>query len=185
MTRLAFRAEMFTGVAQVITEILGTDKIPGVQAAVADINALRTNPQGVFARHRSRVSGMVWPACTEPGTDNGRPSLLDRELSPASPICFAICAGRRSSPAGPKKFGIIRNSAPGWKSSFLEPGSPPGTRTPSSTSSGTWSRCAHAGRVGLFENVNATPPAFVRNLVYSKTDRTAAARRVRDYVGIA
>ncbi len=37
MTRLAFRAEMFTGVAQVITEILGTNKIPGVQAAVADI----------------------------------------------------------------------------------------------------------------------------------------------------
>ena len=37
MMRLGFRAEIFAGVAQAITEILGTDKIPGVQAAVAEI----------------------------------------------------------------------------------------------------------------------------------------------------
>src|SRR5262249_22249149 len=38
MMRLAFRAEIFAGVAQAITEILGTDRIPGVQAAVAEIS---------------------------------------------------------------------------------------------------------------------------------------------------
>ena len=30
----------------------------------------------------------------------------------------------------------------------------------------------NAGRIGLFENVNATPPAFVAELVYAHVDRS-------------
>ena len=41
-----------------------------------------------------------------------------------------------------------------------------------------------SGRVGLFENVNATPPAYVSHLVYAHTDRSEMANYVRNFVGI-
>jgi 4-hydroxyphenylacetate 3-monooxygenase len=44
---------------------------------------------------------------------------------------------------------------------------------------------ANAARIGLFENVNATPPAFVAELVYNHVDRAKAARFVREFAGIA
>ena len=42
-----------------------------------------------------------------------------------------------------------------------------------------------AGRLGLFENVNATPPAFVAELVYSHVDRSEAVKLVREAAGIS
>jgi hypothetical protein len=41
-----------------------------------------------------------------------------------------------------------------------------------------------AGRVGLFENVNATPPAFVAELVYGHVDRTEPVGFVRNMTGL-
>ena len=43
---------------------------------------------------------------------------------------------------------------------------------------------AQSGRMGLFENVNATPPAFVAELVYSHCDRSEAATFLRRYTGL-
>ncbi len=43
---------------------------------------------------------------------------------------------------------------------------------------------SHAMRVALFENVNATPPAAMRNHIYEAHDRSEAASFVRRYAGI-
>ena len=40
----------------------------------------------------------------------------------------------------------------------------------------------NAGRLGLFEKVNATPPAFVAEIVYQSADRSTAAEFVRNYL---
>ncbi len=48
------------------------------------------------------------------------------------------------------------------------------------TSSGS-----HAGRVELFENVNATPPPLLRERLYGDYDRSRSLEMAYDMVGIA
>jgi aromatic ring hydroxylase len=43
---------------------------------------------------------------------------------------------------------------------------------------------ANAARIGLFENVNATPPSFIAELIYQHVDRSETAKFVREYAGI-
>jgi hypothetical protein len=42
----------------------------------------------------------------------------------------------------------------------------------------------NAARIGLFENVNATPPSFIAELVYQHVDRSEYATFAREYAGI-
>lgn len=184
MTRLAFRAEMFTGVAQVITEILGTDKIPGVQAAVADITlyAQTLKAYSLATVHES----VEWCGLHVPNpelTTAGR--LYSIENYPRITYLLRDLCGQALIARWPEK--VWDHPEFGSRMEEFFPGTGVSARDKNTFFNFVWDLVAgaHAGRVGLFENVNATPPAFVRNLVYSKTDRTAAARRVRDYVGIA
>ncbi|AVM01149.1 MAG: hypothetical protein GX610_20880 [Rhodococcus sp.] len=183
MTRLAFRAEMFTGVAQVITEILGTDKIPGVQAAVADITlyAQTLKAYSLATIHES----VEWCGLQVPNpelTTAGR--LYSIENYPRITYLLRDLCGQALIARWPEKVWDHPEFGPRMNEFF--PGTGVTAREKNTFFNFVWDLVsgAHAGRVDLFENVNATPPAFVRHLVYSKTDRSAAARRVRDYVGI-
>lgn len=184
MTRLAFRAEMFTGVAQVITEILGTNKIPGVQAAVADITLYA---QTLKAYSLATISESVeWNGVHVPNpelTTAGR--LYSIENYPRITYQIRDLCGQALIARWPEKVWDHPEFGPRMEAFF--PGTGVSAREKNTFFNFVWDLVAgaHAGRVGLFENVNATPPAFVRHLVYTKTDRSEAARRVRDYVGIA
>lgn len=184
MTRLAFRAEMFAGVAQVITEILGTDKIPGVQAAVADVTLYA---QTLKAYSLATIYESVeWCGLQVPNpelTTAGR--LYSIENYPRILHILRDLCGQALIARWPEKVWDHPEFGPRMEAFF--PGTGVTAREKNTFFNFVWDLTsgAHAGRVALFENVNATPPAFVRHLVYSKTDRSAAARRVRDYVGIS
>ncbi|WMY78752.1 4-hydroxyphenylacetate 3-hydroxylase N-terminal domain-containing protein [Citricoccus sp. I39-566] len=184
MTRLAFRAEMFAGVAEVITEILGTDKIPGVQAAVADVTmyAQTLKAYSLATIHES----VEWCGLQVPNPDlttAGR--LYSIENYPRIMHILRDLCGQALIARWPEKVWDHPEFGPRMEAFF--PGTGVSAREKNTFFNFVWDLTsgAHAGRVALFENVNATPPAFVRHLVYSKTDRSAAARRVRDYVGIS
>lgn len=184
MTRLAFRAEIFAGVAQVITEILGTDKIPGVQNAVADVTlyAQTLKAYALATIHES----VEWNGVQVPNPElvtAGR--LYSIENYPRITYQIQDLSGQALVARWPEKVWDHPEFGPKMDSYF------PGTGVTAREKNVFFNfvfdlLCgAHAGRVALFENINATPPAFVKSLVYSKTDRNAAARLVRDYVGIS
>ncbi|MEE6179405.1 4-hydroxyphenylacetate 3-hydroxylase N-terminal domain-containing protein [Mycobacterium sp. 050134] len=184
MTRLAFRAEIFAGVAQVITEILGTDKVPGVQNAVADVTlyAQTLKAYALATIHESvEWNGVQVP---NPGlVTAGR--LYSIENYPRITYQVQDLCGQALIARWPEKVWDHPEFGPRMDEYF--PGTGVTAREKNTFFNFVFDLLsgAHAGRVALFENVNATPPAFVKGLVYSKTDRSSAARLVRDYVGIA
>lgn len=183
MTRLAYRAELFAGVAQVITEILGTNKIPGVQNTVAEIT-LYAQTLRAYATATIHES-VEWNGLQVPNPEMvtaGR--LYSIENYPRISYLIQDLCGQALIARWPEK--VWNHPEFGAKMDAFFPGTGVTAREKNAFFNFVWDLLsgAHAGRVALFENVNATPPAFVRNLVYSKTDRTKAARRVRDYVGI-
>ncbi len=184
MMRLGFRAEIFAGVAQAITEILGTDKIPGVQAAVAQITLYAQALKAfTIATIEEAVDWCGLKVPNPPLVTAGR--LYSIQNYPHITYLIQDLCGQALISRWPEKvwdhpeFGPILES-------YL-PGTGVTAREKNQFFNFVWDLLtgAHAGRVALFENVNATPPAYVAHLVYQHTDRSEMAKYVRQYAGIA
>lgn len=121
MTRLAFRAEIFAGVAQVITEILGTDKIPGVQNAVADVTlyAQTLKAYALATIHES----VEWNGVQVPNPElvtAGR--LYSIENYPRITYQIQDLSGQALVARWPERYGITRNSGRRWMPTSPAPG---------------------------------------------------------------
>jgi 4-hydroxyphenylacetate 3-monooxygenase len=184
MMRLAFRAEIFAGTAQAITEILGTDKIPGVQAAVAEITLYA---QALKAFSIATITEAVeWCGVQVPDpalVTAGR--LYSIVNYPRIQYLIQDLCGQALISRWPEK--VWDHPEFGPKLEEYLPGTGVTAREKNQFFNFVWDLTTggQAGRVGLFENVNATPPAYVAHLVYEHTDRSEMAKFVREYAGIA
>jgi len=184
MMRLAFRAQIFAGTAQAITEILGTDRIPGVQRAVADVSLYAQTLKAYSIA--TIVESVEWCGVQVPNpalVTAGR--LYSIENYPRIKYVLQDLCGQALISRWPEK--IWDHPEFGPKLEEYLPGTGVTAREKNQFFNFVWDLTtgAQAGRVGLFENVNATPPAYVAHLVYQHTDRSEMARFVREYAGIA
>ncbi len=184
MARLATRAQIFAGTAQAITEILGTDKIPGVQRAVTDITlyaqTLKAYSIATIAESEDWNGVQVPnPALVTAGR------LYSIENYPRVHYLLQDLCGQALISRWPEK--IWDHPEFGPKLEAYLPGTGVTAREKNRFFNFVWDLTtgAYAGRVGLFENVNATPPAYVAHLVYEHTDRSEMAKFVREYAGIS
>lgn len=183
MMRLAVRAEIFAGVAQAITEILGTNKIPGVQAAVAEVTLYAQTLKAYSIA--TIVESVEWSGVQVPNpplVTAGR--LYSIQNYPRINYLIQDLSGQALISRWPEK--VWENPEFGPLLEEYLPGTGVSAREKNRFFNFVWDLLTggHAGRVALFENVNATPPAYVAHLVYEHTDRSEMARLVRKHAGI-
>jgi aromatic ring hydroxylase len=183
LTRLSYRAEIFAGTAQVITEILGREGVPGVRRSVAEIQlyaeTLKAFSVAAIAESQS-WNGVEVP---HPGlVSAGRlHSILN--YGQVVGLLQDLC-GQGLISRWPEK--IWEHPEFGPRLEELLPGVGVSAREKNRFFNFVYDLTAsgNAQRMGLFENVNAAPPAAVAELVYRNPDRTKWARMVREYAGI-
>ncbi len=184
MSRLAYRAEIFAGTAQAITEILGTEKIPGVRRAVAEIT---TYAQTLRAFSVAAVAeSETWNGVEVPNPGLVSAGRLHSILNyPRIIYLLQDLCGQGLISRWPEK--IWDHSEFGPKLEAYLPGHGVTAREKNRLFNFVWDLTAsgNASRIGLFENVNATPPSFIAELVYQHVDRSEAASFIREYAGIA
>jgi 4-hydroxyphenylacetate 3-monooxygenase len=184
MMRLAVRAEIFAGTAQAITEILGTNKIPGVQSAVAEITLYAQTLKAYSIA--TIVESVEWCGVQVPNPELVTAGRLYSIVNyPRMQYLIQDLCGQALISRWPEK--IWDHPEFGPKLEAYLPGTGVTAREKNRFFNFVWdlTTSGHAGRIGLFENVNATPPAYVAHLVYEHTDRSQMARHVREYVGIS
>jgi len=184
MTRLAFRAEIFAGTAQAITEILGTNKIPGVQNTVAEILLYAQTLKAYSIA--TIVEAVEWCGVQVPNPSlvtAGR--LYSIQNYPRIMYLLQDLCGQGLISRWPEA--IWDHPEFGPKLEQYLPGTGVTAREKNRFFNFVWdlTTSGHSGRVGLFENVNATPPAYIAHLVYEHTDRAEMTRFVRAYAGIS
>jgi aromatic ring hydroxylase len=183
LVRLSYRAEIFLGTAQVIADVLGTTTIPQVRDSISEIAAYASTLQAfvIASEEHARLhNGVLVPD--------------DR----------FVTAGRLHSIVHyPRVMQLLRDiSGQGLISRFTSeqferedigarldeflPGTGVSARAKNRLFNFVWDlTCgSHAMRVALFENVNATPAAAMRNHIYEAHDRSEAVGFVRRYAGL-
>jgi 4-hydroxyphenylacetate 3-monooxygenase len=183
LTRLSYRAEIFAGTAQAIVDILGTGGIPGVRAAVARVS---TYAQALKAFSMASIETAVeWNGVQvpEPGmVAAGR--LYSITNYPKIIYTLQDLCGQALVSRWPAK--VWDHDEFGPRLAEILPGAGISGRDKNRFFNFVYDLVSsgNAGRIGLFENVNATPPAFVAELVYNHVDRAKAARFVREFAGV-
>jgi aromatic ring hydroxylase len=183
-TRMSFRAEIFAGAAQAIVNALGTDHIAAVRALVAEVIA-----------YAATLSGMMIAA-----VETAEPT----ESGVMLPNVDYVTAGRlHAVVAYPKVMQILRElSGQGlvsrvpratWErtdigpllDAFL-PGYDITARDKNRLFNLIWDMtCSPAAmRIALFENINATPAAGLREQLYDTYDRGEGMAAVLRKAGI-
>lgn len=183
MTRLAYRAQIFAGTAQVVTELLGTDRIPGVRKAVADITTYAETLRAFSIA--SIAKSQTWNGVEVPD-----PGLVTvgrlHSIQQYNRIVYTLqdLCGQGLISRWPEK--IWEHPEFGPKLDAFLPGHGVTAREKNRFFNFVWdlTSSANAGRIGLFENVNATPPSFITELVYMYVDRSDMAKFVRQYAGL-
>jgi aromatic ring hydroxylase len=184
LARLARRAELFAATAQLIVDVLGTERIPAVRAAVADVMAYAAALKAFV------VAGEAGSTLTQSGVCVPDPAL--------------ITAGRLHSIVEyPNVMQKLRDlSGQGLISRFTRadleredlasrideflPGHGISARGKNRFFNFVWDlTCSsHAMRVALFENTNATPPPTIRQHLYEVYDTSATRELVKRQAGI-
>ncbi len=175
MTRLAYRAQIFAGTAQAVVEILGTDKIPGVRAAVAEISKYAETLRAFSVA--SIAQSQTWNGVEVPD-----PGLVTvgrlHSITEYARIVYTLrdLCGQGLISRWPEK--IWEHPEFGPKLEQFLPGHGVSARDKNRLFNFVWDLTsgANASRIGLFENVNATPPAFITDLVYRFIDRSGDGR---------
>jgi 4-hydroxyphenylacetate 3-monooxygenase len=183
LTRLWYRAEIFAGTAQVIAEVLGTDKIPQVRDAIARIMAyaLALKAFIIAAEDEAEMwNGVCVPS--DPLVTAGR--LHSLELYPEVMQLLRDLSGQGMI----SRFTRAQFDHPeiGAKLAEFLPGTGVSARAKNRLFNFVWDlTCSsHAMRVALFENVNALPPSAIRAEIYQSYDRSEWSKFVRQYAGI-
>ncbi len=182
--RLSYRAEIFAGAAQAIVDALGTDHIQGVRALVADVCAyaatLRAFMVAAVERAQATESGVFLPdpvmvtACRLHSVV-GLPGIMQhlRELSGQGLISRVPRATWERQDIGP----LLDRYLPGYKVS---------AREKNRLFNLIWdmSSSGAALRIALFENLNATPAAPLREELYRTYDRSEGLAIIRKKAGL-
>lgn len=184
LSRLARRAEIFAATAQTIVDVLGTERIPPVRAAVADIIAYASALKAfvIAAEHRgSHTKSGVFVPDTALVTAGRLHSIVHypqvmqtlRDLSGQGLISRFTRAD------------FEREDLAGKLEEFL-PGHGISARGKNRFFNLVWDMTcsSHAARVALFENTNATPPPTVRQHLYEAYDNAGTIDMVRRFAGI-
>jgi aromatic ring hydroxylase len=184
LARLARRAEIFAATAQMIVDVLGTERIPPVRAAVADVMAYAATLKAFI------IAAEAQATLTPSGVCVPDPAL--------------ITAGRLHSIVHyPQVMQTLRDlSGQGLISRFTQadferedlaahldeflPGHGIDARGKNRFFNLVWDMTcsSHAMRVALFENTNATPPPTVRQHLYEVYDSRATVELVKKFAGI-
>lgn len=182
LSRMARRAEIFAATAQLIVDVLGTEGIPPVRAAVADVFAYAAvleacvtaaeekatlTPHGVCVPDRGLVTAGRLHAIVE----------LPRIMQTLRELCGQGLVSRFTAKD------LEREDVGGWVDEFL-PGHNVTARGKNKLLNFVWDlTCGpQAARVALFENVNSTPPPAVRQQVYQGYDPTRAVQHLRRFL---
>lgn len=184
LARLARRAEIFAATAQMIVDFLGTERIPAVRAAVADVMAYAATLRAFI------IAGEERGGPTESGVYVPDPAL--------------ITAGRLHSIVHyPQVMQTLRElSGQGLISRFTQadfqredigskldeflPGHGISARGKNRFFNFVWDMTcsSHALRIALFENTNATPPPTVRQHLYEVYDNTDTIKLLNKHIAI-
>jgi 4-hydroxyphenylacetate 3-monooxygenase len=184
LARMARRAQIFAATAKLVVEILGTEQVPAVRAAVADIftyasaleafilaseDKAQPTPHGVMVPDRALVTTGRLHAITH----------LPLVMQQLRELCGQGLVSRFTA-RDLEQVDVGR-----WVDEFM-PGHGVTGHGKNRLMNFVWDlTCSpHAARVALFENVNSTPPPAVRQQVYSSYDTTDAVRRVRDLIDL-
>lgn len=183
LARLSYKAEIFSGTAQVIVEVLGTENIPQVRDAVAEITAYATALRAfVLAAEDTAelVNGVLVPneryiTAGRLHSVEGYPRVLQllRDISGQGLISRFTAAQFASETMGE----FLRDFLPGTGVSAEEK---------NRLFNFVWDlTCSsHAQRVALFENVNATPPSAMRARIFASPYRQPWRQFVLDRLGM-
>lgn len=183
LARLWYRAEIFAGVGQAIVDALGTETIPGVRTALAEIFAYAQTLKAfvLAAEEEGEVTpaGVFVPsqAMTTPGRlfsieQYPRVMQIIRDLSGQGMISrFPESTWQREEIAGKLEEFMAGHEIAAYDKDRIF--------------ALAWDlTCSsHAMRVALFENVNATPPAWIREEIYRSYDRSEALQLVHERAG--
>ena len=166
LARLARRGEIFAAVAKMIVNVLGTERIPAVRAAVADVQAYAAGLKAFV------IAGEHGGSHTDSGVFVPDPALITagrlhsiveypkvmqtlRDLSGQGLVSRMTQADWEREDVGPMldEFLPGHNISARGKNLFFNL---------------VWDlTCSsHASRVALFENTNATPPPTIRQHLY-------------------
>jgi 4-hydroxyphenylacetate 3-monooxygenase len=182
LARMARRAQIFAATAKLIVEVLGTEPIPPVRGAVADVYAYaaalesfvlasedkaQVTPHGVCVPDRALVTAGRLHAITH----------LPAVMQAVRELCGQGLVSRFTT------RDLEREDVGAWIDEFL-PGHGVTGRGKNRLMNFVWDlTCSsHAARVALFENVNSTPPPAVRQQVYQSYDPSPMVDLIRDYV---
>ena len=182
--RLAYRAEIFAGTAQMIVDALGTDHIPAVRAMVAEVIS-----------YAAILRGMMTAA-----VETAQPT----ESGVMLPNHSFVTAGRlHAIEHYPRIMQILRDlSGQGligrvpqatWERSDIGalldeylPGHRLNAREKNTFFNFVWDMTcsSSAMRVALFENINATPAPALREELYRSHDRSNGMNLIRRRLGL-
>jgi 4-hydroxyphenylacetate 3-monooxygenase len=184
LCRMARRAEIFAATAQLIVDILGTEKIAPVRAAVADVFAyaaiLEACVQAAEEKSTMTPHGVCVP---DRGLVTAGRLHAIVELPAVMQILRELCGQGLVSRFTAKD--LERSDVGTWVDDFL-PGHKITARGKNKLMNFVWDlTCGpQAARVALFENVNSTPPPAVRQQVYQGYERRAAVERLRRFLNL-
>ncbi|MCL6445300.1 MAG: hypothetical protein K6T83_17890, partial [Alicyclobacillus sp.] len=184
LARLATKAKMYAGAAQLIVDVLGTGHIPGVRMLVSDVvEYAETLEAFVIAAEelaRPTEDDVMWPDVNKItagrlyGIDN-YPRIIHR----LQELCGQGLVMRFSEKdydhpfIGPKLEELLYGRGVSSKEKNLLMNFIWDITTDST-----------AGRIELFENVNALPAPLLRERLYHEYDRAEYMERIRKLIGL-
>ncbi len=184
-SRLGYRAEIFAGAVQLIVNVLGTDHVPAVRAAVTEVigyaSALRAFMVAAEEKASPTETGVMLPdhALVTAGrlhsiVEYPRVMQVLRELSGQGLVSRVPRKTWERADLGP----MLDEFLPGFETS---------ARDKNRLFNLIWDlTCsAHAMRVAIFENVNATPASTLREELYKVYDRSEGIAVVKRLAGMA
>jgi 4-hydroxyphenylacetate 3-monooxygenase len=183
MTRIAYKAQIFAGAAQLIVDVLGTDQIPQVRDLVAEVTAYAETMMAfvIAAEETGEVRSGIFVPNSQYITVGRLYSITEyprilqilRELSGQGLISRFTKAQWERPDIGAKL------------DEFL-PGTGVSARDKNRLFNFVWDLTSSeaALRTALFENVNATPAAAMRGRIYAAHDRSEWVRFVKEFAGM-
>jgi aromatic ring hydroxylase len=179
LARLATKAQIFVGAAQLAVDMLGTGHIPGVRALVADIMeyAMALKAFVLSAEQLARPTEAEVMAPDVNMLTAGRKYSIDhypRIVHTLQELCGQGLVMRFGKAAfdNPEIGHYLKDLLPGHNVSAAEKNQLMNFIWDLTSSSA-------AGRVELFENVNATPSPFLRERLYGEFERGEAVALAR------
>jgi 4-hydroxyphenylacetate 3-monooxygenase len=179
LARLAKKAEIFVGASQLAVDMLGTAHIPAVRALVGDVMeyALALKAFVLSAEHLAKPTEAEVMAPDVNMLTAGRKYSIEhypRIIHTIQELCGQGLVMRFGKAA-------FENPEIGHYLNELLPGNGVSAAEKNQLMNFIWdlTTSGAAGRVELFENVNATPAPFLRERLYNEFDRTDAIALAR------